>query len=150
MYFPHSVILVVVLAVCAPSVQAYTPEQIRQAIKQAGGPEPFIAAMANMAAKGFPRFIDGETEGMTVTPLEKTIHFAVRLVNKSRKDIPNMETFRTSVADKNGIAVCSGPVSSILILEHGATFKYSVYAQNRGYLFDYFFDRNTCQKYIDR
>ena len=74
MHFPHSVILAVLLAVGTSSAQAYTPQQIRQAIKQAGGPEPFIAAMANMAAKGFPRFIDSETEGMTVTPYGKTIH----------------------------------------------------------------------------
>lgn len=150
MHFPHSVIFFVLLAVGAPSARAYTPAQIRQAIKQAGGPEPFIAAMANTVAKGFPRFIDSETEGMTVTPLGKTIHFAVRLVNTSRKDMPNIDTLRTSVAETNGIAVCSGPVSSILIFEHGATFKYSVYAQNREYLFDYFFDRNTCKKYSGR
>jgi len=57
--------LIVILALVAGAASAagsYTPEQIRAAIRQAGSPERFIAAIAANTAKMSGQMFDDQTQ----------------------------------------------------------------------------------------
>lgn len=49
------------------NVFAYTEEEIRKAIKQSGSVENFLAYIANTTAKQWPRLLDKDTEGISVS-----------------------------------------------------------------------------------
>ena len=122
----------------------YTPEQIRAIIKQAGGPERFIEAVAANGAKMSGQLIDKQTEMMGAAADQKTLVFYNRLVTYEKADIPDLSAARRSVASTNSPSVCTAPTASILINEHGAEYKYMAYSKSREYLFEYSFNRTTC------
>ena len=138
------VLILTLLLASLASAQSYTPSQIRNAIRQAGGAEQFMAKMANRAAMTTGRMIDDQTELFSVQSLEKTIVYYSRLPNLSKNDIADLRSLRKNVAERNAPSVCTAPVASILIHEHGAEYKYIAYSKSREYLFDYAFNRQTC------
>lgn len=128
----------------ASAAGPYTPAQINSAIKQAGGPEKFLAAISTNAAKMSGQMLDSETQLTAAATHEKTIVNYMRLVNYEKKDIENLSALRQKVAKTNSPSVCTAPVSSILINEYDAEFKYMVYSKSGEYLYDYSFNKKTC------
>lgn len=143
MYKPLVAILAIAAgATCAAS--AYTPDQIRFAIRQYGGSERFLAAMATRAAKSSGQMIDVQTQITGAAAVRNTIVFYMRLINHEKADIPDLSAARRSIASTLSPSVCTDPVASILIHEYGAEYKYMAYSKSRVYLFDYSFNRSTC------
>jgi hypothetical protein len=126
--------------------QTYTPEQIRQAIRASGGPEPFMRRIAEDSARIFPRVLDAETEGFMAVQHGRSLVYQIRLLNRNRADIPDLNDLKERVTRLNAPAVCSGPVARILITEHAASYKYIVYSKTKEYLFEYAVDQNLCRK----
>lgn len=122
----------------------YTPEQIRAAIRQAGSPERFLAAIATNTAKMSGRMFDDQTQITGAVSNQKTVTHYMRLVNYEKTDFPDLSASRRKVASTLSPSVCTAPVSSILINEHGAEYKYIAYSKSREYLFEYSFNRITC------
>lgn len=122
----------------------YTPEQIRLAIKQSGGPEQFIKILANNTAKMSGQMIDAHTEIIGAIANEKTIVYYLRLVNFEASEIADVSSFRARVASTNYKAVCSAPIASILINDHKAEYRYMVYSKSRVHLFSYALNQVTC------
>jgi hypothetical protein len=133
-----------VLASTAPA-QTYTPAQIRQSIKAAGGAEPFMRRLAESSARLFPRLLDSETEGLMAVQQGRSLVYQVRLVNYSRSEIKSVEQLKSRVTGLNASAVCSAPIAKILITEYGASYKYMVYSKTKEYLFEYTVDQKLCQ-----
>jgi len=139
--------LIVTLALVAGAASAagsYTPEQIRAAIRQAGSPERFIAAIAANTAKMSGQMFDDQTQITGAAANQKTLVYYLRLVNYEKADIPDLSASRRKVASTLSPSVCTAPVASILINEHGAEYKYMAYSKSREYLFEYSFNRTTC------
>ena len=137
----------VILAIAAGAACAagpYTPEQIRAAIRQAGSPERFLAAIATNTAKMSGQMFDDQTQITGAAANQKTLAYYLRLVNYEKADIPDLSAFRRKVASTLSPSVCTAPVASILINEHGAEYTYMAYSKSREYLFEYSFNRTTC------
>ena len=135
------------LAVLTCAVQAagqYTPEQIRAAIRQAGSPERFLSVIAANTAKMSGQMFDDQTQITGAVSNERALVYYLRLVNYEKKDIPNVPAFRQKAASTLSSSVCTAPVASVLINEHGAEYKYIAYSKTREFLFEYSFNRTTC------
>lgn len=142
---PLFVSLVISIAAAAAfAADSYTPEQIRAAIGQAGGPERFIAAIATYSAKMSGQLIDKQTEIIGAVADQKTLIFYIRLVTYEKADIPDLSAVRRKVASTNSPSVCTAPTASILINEYGGEYTYQAYSKSREYLFQYSFNRTTC------
>ena len=147
MPIPIFVILAIAAgAACAagPYKPEYKPEQIRAAIRQAGSPERFLAAIATNTAKMSGQMFDDQTQLTGAAANQKTLAYYLRLVNYDKADIPDLSAFRRKVASTLSPSVCTAPVASILINEHGAEYTYMAYSKSREYLFEYSFNRTTC------
>lgn len=128
------------------AVSAYTPEEIRSVIKQAGGPELLIAEMAKNTAKMSGQMIDDQTQLTGSVALGRTVVYYLRMVSYEKKDIQNISAFRRKVASLLAPSVCTAPIASILINEYRTEYKYMAYSRSREYLFDYAFNRITCSQ----
>lgn len=128
----------------ASTASSYTPAEIRAAIKQAGGPEKFLAVIGSNTAKSSGQMLDSQTQLIGSAANGKTIIYYMRSVNFDKKDIPELSAMRRTIASKNAPMVCSAPVASILIQEFGAEYKYIIYSKSREYLFDYSIKKLTC------
>ncbi len=122
----------------------YTPDQIRASIKQAGGPERFVSAIASNTAKMSGQMFDDQTQITGAIAQQKTLVYYLRLVNYEKQDIPSILALRARVASTLAPSVCTAPIASILINEHNAEYKYMAYSKTREFLFDYSFNRTTC------
>jgi hypothetical protein len=139
--------LVFILAMAAGAACAagpYTPEQIRTAIRQAGSPERFLAAIATKTAKMAGQMFDDQTQITGAAANGRTLVYYLRLVNYEKQDITDLSASRRKVASTLSPSVCTAPVASILINEHGVEYKYMAYSKSREYLFEYSFNRTTC------
>lgn len=123
---------------------AYTTDQIRSAVWQAGGPTKFISEIANNTAKMAPRMFDKETELIGATATGTTIVYYLRIVNYDKADIPNVSSIRQDLSTRNMPSVCTAPVASILINEYGAEYKYIYYSKRREYLFEFTLNKSAC------
>jgi hypothetical protein len=142
---PKSFFFALSIAVSVTSASASnTPEQIRAVIKKNGGPERLIAAIATNTAKISGQMIDDQTEITGALANGKTLLYYTRLVNYEKKDISDLAAARRTVAGRNAPSICTAPVSSILINEHNADYKYIAYSKSREYLFEYSFNKTTC------
>jgi hypothetical protein len=138
-------LLTVSIAASAMSVaSSYTPEQVRSAVKQAGGAERFIVEIAQNTAKMSGQMLDDQTQLTGSVAFERTIVYYLRMVNYDKRDIQNISAFRRKVASLLAPSVCTAPLASILINEYRAEYKYMAYSKSREYLFEYGFNRNTC------
>jgi hypothetical protein len=106
----------------------------------------FVQAGANAAAKQAPMLIDSDSELTGAAAIGKTLIYYVRLVNHKKSDIVDLQKFRRQVSSKNAPAVCLAPISSILIGEYGAEYKYMVYSKDKEYMFEYLFNKTTCSE----
>lgn len=122
----------------------YTPDQIRAAVRQAGGPDAFVRAVASNVAKMTGQMFDDQTQITGAVATEKTVVYYLRLVNYAKSDIPDVPALRRKVAAALAPTVCTAPVSSILINEYGAQYKYMAYSKSREYLFEYTLNNVTC------
>ena len=122
----------------------YTPDQIRSAIKQAGGPEKFASTIAANTAKLAGTRIDDQTELTGAAALGKTIVYYVRTFNHSKSDIKNLQKTKADIAGRNAPSVCTAPTATILINEYDVEYKYMVYSKSREYLFEYSYNKLTC------
>ncbi len=138
-------IFTILLLSLPASAQTYTREEINSAIGQAGGVEQFLALLAENGAKSSGRMIDSQTELLSVQAFGKTIVFYNRHTNTSKSDIADARLLRAAIARRNAPSVCTAPVASVLIHEHGAQYKYIIYSSKREYLLEYSFDRRTCK-----
>ena len=123
---------------------SYTPEQVRSAVKQAGGAERFIAEMAINSAKMSGQMLDDQTQLTGSVSRQRTVVYYLRMVNYEKKDIKDIDAFGRKVASMLAPSVCTAPIASILINEYGAEYKYMAYSRSRAYLFEYGFNRTTC------
>ncbi len=123
---------------------AYTPDEIRLAIKQAGGAEKFLIMVSTDTAKIAPRMLDRDTELLSAVSQGKTIVYYVRMVNFAKSDIGDITATRRNILEAASPAICTAPISSILIREHLAEYKYIVYSKSREHLFEYVINRNIC------
>lgn len=136
--------LLALLPVPLHAAGQYTPEQIRAAVRQAGGPERFMSALATNTAKMSGQMLDDQTQITGAVANDRTLVYYLRLVNHNKVDIPDLPAFRKKVASMLSPSVCTAPIASIVINEHGAEYKYMVYSKNREFLFDYALNRTTC------
>jgi hypothetical protein len=125
---------------------SYTPEQIRSLVKKPGGPERLIAEIASNTAKMSGQMIDDQTQLTGAVAQQRTVVLFLRTVNYEKKDIQNLVSFRQIVASKLAPSVCTAPIASVLINEYQAEYKYIAYSKSREYLFEYAFNRTTCNR----
>ena len=134
------------LSISIPSLAAtYTPDQIRLAIKQAGGPEKFASTIASNTAKLAGTRIDDQTELAGAAAMGKTIVYYVRTFNHSKSDIKNIQKTLSDIAGRNAPSVCTAPTATILINEYDVEYKYMVYSKSKEYLFEYVYNKQTCR-----
>lgn len=138
------VTLLLALPLLSLAAGQYTPDQIRAAVRQAGGPEAFLRALASNTAKMAGQMFDDQTQITGAVATEKTLVYYLRLVNYAKSDIPSVPAFRQKVATALAPSVCTAPVASILINEYGAEYKYMAYSKSREYLFEYALNKATC------
>ncbi len=134
-------LLVLLLFVPVASLAQYTEDQIRTAIRQAGGPEPFIQEVARQTARNLPTRTNANVEIQSVSANGKQLMYVTRLLNVERTAVRDMEALKQANINYAG---CRSPVLGLLIREHGAKVSYSVVAQGTEFLFQYDLDRKTC------
>jgi len=148
MILSHSVFKLIFVALLSynfvVNASEHSPNQIRNVIKNGGGPEQILKSISTETAKLTGQMIDSHTQLTGVILQGRTIVYYLRLVNYEKGDIPNIPAFRRSTASTLSNSVCSAPIASILINEHKAEYKYMVYSKSRVYLFNYSFNSQTC------
>ena len=75
-------LLVLLLFVPVASLAQYTEDQIRTAIRQAGGPEPFIQEVARQTARNLPTRTNANVEIQSVSANGKQLMYVTRLLKK--------------------------------------------------------------------
>lgn len=132
--------------ICIPVYSSnLTPNQIRTAINQFGGPEQFLKRFAsNENEKRSGQIIGGNLKVISVIAQKKTIVYHVRLLNYEASDIGSIADFRAVIASSLSRSHCSAQISSFLINEHNAEYKYMNYSRSGVYLFSFSFNRATC------
>lgn len=121
-------------------------DQVRMGIREAGGIEQLLSNIAARAAKKAPQMINSETEFIGMASFGKTMVNYSRLVNYSKAEVTNLTAWRSNTIQDNSRAICSSPISSVLINEHDVTYEYIVYAKDKQYIFGYVVDRSACRK----
>ena len=141
---PLLLIFALLLSDFASGAPPYTREQISAGIKQNGGPEVFLKAVASNTAKMAGQRLDDETELLGATALERTLVYYVKLVNFTKADAGDLVALRRKVASRNAPSVCTSPTASALIFDYASEYKYIVYSSLREHLFEYSFNAKTC------
>jgi len=119
----------------------HTPEQIRQTVEDAGGPEAMIKLMEKEAATTLPRMINKETELVAVASNGLRISFTQKMVNIVREDIKDFDAWKE--ASKNYM-LCGSPVYGVLINEYGVEVAYIALSKRQAYLFEFRLNKETC------
>jgi hypothetical protein len=124
--------------------QSRAPQEIRESIKDAGGPERYLEAAGAAASKKVGQMVDAESELMSVSVTGMSIGAAYRLPNVTKAEFPNLTELRAAIAQHSAAKVCGATYASVLIGDYGAIYKYDYYSKNREYLFEFQLDRSTC------
>jgi len=124
--------------------QSKTPQEIRESITKAGGPERYLEAVGAASAKKVGQMVDAETELVSVSVAGLVISGVYRLPNVTNADLPNLAGARAVSALKSAEKVCVAPYASVLINDFGAIYKYAYFSSNQQYLFGFQLDRSTC------
>lgn len=119
-----------------------TNDQIRAAIRQAGGPEPFMREIARQTARNLPTKTNANVEVQSVTANGRQLMYTTRLVNIQKENVYDMEALRRSNVN---FAACNTPALGLLIREHDAKVSYIVLASGTEFLFQYDLDRKSCE-----
>lgn len=139
-----SVILYLFFVATTVHGAGYTPDQVRSAVRTAGGPERFLAKIAADTAKMSGRMIDDKSELIGSISRDRSLVYYTRVTTHTKSEIGNLATLRKQIASLNSPMICTAPIASILIAEFGAEYKYIVYSKTREHLFEYSFTRITC------
>ncbi len=132
---------VLLLLVPVASLAQYSEDQIRAAIRQAGGPDLFIREIARQTAKSLPKRTNANVEIQSVVANGKQLMYVNRLLNVERTAVRDIEALKQANINYFG---CNSPVLGLLIREHDAKISYSVVAKGTEFLFQYDLDRKTC------
>lgn len=135
------VLLMLLLSVPGASFAQYTEAQIRTAIKQAGGPEPFMQEIARQTARNLPMKTNANVEVQSIAANGRQLMYVTRLVNVEKSSVRDLDALKKSNINFAG---CHSPVLGLLIREHDAKVSYSVLAKGTEFLFQYDLDRRTC------
>ena len=138
-------LLLVLLVVfpAAASAQVITPEDVRRAVRQAGGPELFLKEIARQTASQLPVQLNQNVEMMAVLSVGKQIRYQQRLSSVvSRASVHNINALRSANIN---YATCSSPVMSVLIRDYGVTVTYVALSRNHEYLFEFELNSKICQ-----
>lgn len=136
------VLLSLLISVPLTSFAQYTETQIKNAIKQAGGPEPFMQEMVRQTARNLPTKINANVEIQSIAANGKQLMYVTRLVNIEKSSVYDLDALKRSNINFAG---CQSPVLGILIREYDAKVSYSVLAKGTEFLFQYDLDRRTCR-----
>lgn len=134
-------LLILFLFVPAAALAQYTEDQIRTAIRQAGGPELFIQEIARQTARNLPTRTNANVEIQSVAANGKQLMYLTRLLNVERAAVRDMEALKQVNINYAG---CKSPVLGLLIKEHDAKVSYSVIAKGTEFLFQYDLDQRAC------
>lgn len=132
------------LIISLPAAGQNTPEEVRAAIKNAGGSEAFISMLADKTAKITPKQLDQNTELFGATATESTIIYYVRILDAEKPEIASIPDLKRRISTTSGPAVCTAPTATVLINEYGAEYKYIFYSKTRQHLFHYVLNKKTC------
>lgn len=132
------------LAISFAANAASSPDDIRKAIRDAGGPAKVVSASANATAKMSPRMLDAETEITGAVATDLTVANYLRLVNHNKEDIKNMAALREEATSSNVSAVCTAPMAGMLINEYGVEVQYLYYSKSKEYLFTVAVNKALC------
>lgn len=139
----HRFISFLFILVISASVQAATPEEVRRAVKAAGGVEPLLKKIAEKTASTLPMKLNQNVEVSMVISTGKNIRYQNRLlIVENRAAVYDMNALKSANIN---YAVCSSPETSVLIKEYGAQFTYVVLSRNSEYLFEYALNKETCK-----
>lgn len=140
----HKILLVLFLVATTVHGASSTPDQVRKAVKTAGGPERFLATISANTAKMAGRMIDDKTELIGSSSIDRSLVYYVRVTTHTKAELGNIATLRKELARRNAPSICTAPTASRLIGEFGAEYKYIVYSKSREHLFEYSFTQSTC------
>lgn len=123
------------------SFAQHTETQIRTAIKQAGGSEPFMREVAKQTARNLPMKTNANVEIQSVAANGRQLMYVTRLVNIEKSVVRDLDALKKSNIN---YSACQSPVLGLLIREYDAKVSYSVIAKGSEFLFQYDLDRRTC------
>lgn len=135
------IVLGAALLSCGAHAQ-FTEADARTAIKQAGGPEPFLQEMARQTAKQLPQQINAEMELRSVAALGRRISYTARMLNVEKAQVHDLAALKRANLNFAG---CSTPVLGVLIREHGVRVSYLTIAKGTEFLFSYELNAETCK-----
>ena len=134
-------LFIVLLCACGVSFAQYTEDQIRTAIRQAGGPERFMQEMARQTARNLPTRTNANVEVQSIAANGKQLMYVTRLLNVEKSSVQDIEALKRSNVNFAG---CRSPILGFLIREHDSKISYSVLARGTEFLFQYDLDRKNC------
>ena len=85
------VLLMLLLSVPGASFAQYTEAQIRTAIKQAGGPEPFMQEIARQTARNLPMKTNANVEVQSIAANGRQLMYVTRLVNVEKSSVRDLD-----------------------------------------------------------
>ena len=139
------IILIALMCISFESIaQDFTPTQIRNTIKQAGGIEKFLKEMGKNTSSNLPINIDQDQELFSVFAINNSIVYHARLLNVKKTEISDIQALRKLKYDQGSRRMCTLPISSLAIKEFGASYKYIVYDRNDIFILDYTIDNKKC------
>lgn len=131
----------ILLSMHGISSAQYTEAQIRTAIRQAGGPEPFMQEVARQTARNLPTKTNANVEIQSVAANGRQLMYVTRL-SIEKSEVHDLETLKRNNINYAG---CRSPVLGLLIREYEAKISYNVLAKGTEFLFQYELDRRTCE-----
>lgn len=127
------------------AAHSITPQEVRQAVKQSGGPESFVRLLLQNMVKNPPIQLDTITVFLSGYATGKTAfldHQIIQVETKSSWHQSDAEMFIRYQTNK----VCSGDVLSVLIREYDASVFYRYFAKNGERLFAFEVKKSDCNK----
>jgi hypothetical protein len=127
---------------CLAAFSQPSENQIRAAIRSAGGPAPLLQEIARQSAQTLPTKINANVEMQSVAANGLQLMYTTRLLNVEKANVSDVEALRRGNIN---YSACNSPTLGFLIREQQVRVSYIVLARGTEFLFQYDLDRLTCR-----
>jgi predicted nucleotide-binding protein (sugar kinase/HSP70/actin superfamily) len=140
-------LMIVLLLLAYQPAWAITEKEVRDAVRQAGGPQKLLVAMAKNMSSQAPLTLDTETTLLSAVAFDLDMNIDHQLININKKSdwaVFIKEQVKIESYQRNKL--CSGDVWKVLLNQYGARGNYRYYARNGELLFSFTVEKKHCQK----
>lgn len=143
----HCLLATLMLSAASHSAanSSITSDNVRSAVREAGGVDAFLARLAQTIAESAPQRIDADWELIGVFRSRKNLSFTYRAYRYLRSDIHDVADTRSRALASTLSRLCTSPVSGTLILEYGVLYRYTLVSRQNEHIAQYEISASDCK-----